>query len=157
MTKFFTELFNYFFIIQLPTVWWKIKSKFFWSAFSSHQLGMKIVQIQVNLCQNLVFLHQLTNNMTTNFSLNYKFNTWKFQAQNMGRTCCVLKLFLTFRTIHLHNMFSQCSAKIRASDKDLPVWKGIFIFYILEQINDSRCNVYKKSRDWIRIDFFLIE
>ena len=121
MTKFFTELFNYFFIIQLPTVWWKIKSKFFWSAFSSHQLGMKTVQIQVNLCQNLVFLHQLTNNMTTNFSLNYKFNTWKFQAQNMGRTCCVLKLFLTFRTIYVHNMFSPCSAKIRASDKDLPV------------------------------------
>ena len=38
-------------------------------------------QIQVNLCQKLLFLHQLTNNMTTDCSLNYKFNTWKFRAQ----------------------------------------------------------------------------
>ena len=28
--------------------------------------------------------------MTTDCSLNYKFHTWKFQAQNMGRTCYVL-------------------------------------------------------------------
>ena len=41
--------------------------------------------------------------MTTDCSLNYKFNTWKFQAQNMGRTCLVQKLFLTFRTISVHN------------------------------------------------------
>ena len=34
--------------------------------------------IQVNLCQKLLFLHPLTHNMTT---LNYKFNTWRFQAQ----------------------------------------------------------------------------
>jgi hypothetical protein len=39
----------------------------------------------------------------------------------MGRTCCVQKLFLTFRTISVPNMFSPCSAKRRASDKDLPV------------------------------------
>ena len=36
-----------------------------------------------------------------------------------GGTCCVL--FLTFGTIFVHNMFSPCSAKRRASDKDLPV------------------------------------
>ena len=45
----------------------------------------------------------------------------KIPTQNMGRIFCVQKLFLTFRTISLHNMFSPCSAKIRASDKDLPV------------------------------------
>ena len=28
---------------------------------------------------------------------------------------------VTFRTIYVHNMFSPCSAKIKASDKDLPV------------------------------------
>ena len=39
----------------------------------------------------------------------------------MKRTCCVQKLILTFRTIYVHNMFSPCSAKMRASDKDLPV------------------------------------
>jgi hypothetical protein len=29
-------------------------------------------------------LHQLTHNMTTDCSLNYKFDTWKFQAQTWG-------------------------------------------------------------------------
>ena len=75
--------------------------------------------VQVNLSQKLLFLHQLSHNMTTYCSLNCKFNTGKFQAQNMGRTCCVQKL--TFRTIFVHNMFSTCSAKRRASDEDLPV------------------------------------
>ena len=42
-------------------------------------------------------------------------------SSNLGRTCCVQKLFLTFRPIFVHNMFSSCSAKRRASDKDLPV------------------------------------
>ena len=45
----------------------------------------------------------------------------KIPSSNLGRTCCVQKLFLTFRTISVHNMFSPCSAKRRASDKDLPV------------------------------------
>ena len=38
----------------------------------------------------------------------------KIPSSNLGRTCCVQKLFLKF-------MFSQCSAKRKASDKDLPV------------------------------------
>ena len=45
----------------------------------------------------------------------------KIPSSILGRTCCVQKLFLTFRTIFVHNMFSPCSAKRRASDKDLPV------------------------------------
>ena len=40
--------------------------------------------VQVNFCQKLLFLHQLTHNMTTDCSLNYKFNTWKFHAQTWG-------------------------------------------------------------------------
>ena len=40
--------------------------------------------VQVNLCRKLLFLHQLTHNMTTDCSLNYKFNTSKFQAQTWG-------------------------------------------------------------------------
>ena len=32
-------------------------------------------QVQVNLCQKLLCLHQLTHNMTTDCSFNYKFNT----------------------------------------------------------------------------------
>ena len=45
----------------------------------------------------------------------------KIPSSNLGRTCCVQKLFLTFRNFFVHNMFSSCSAKRRASDKDLPV------------------------------------
>ena len=47
----------------------------------------------------------------------------KIPSSNLGRTCCVKKLFLTFKTIFVHNMFSPCSAKGRSSDKDLPVSK----------------------------------
>ena len=45
----------------------------------------------------------------------------KTPNSKLGRTCCVQKLFLTFRTIFVHSMFSLCSAKRRVSDKDLPV------------------------------------
>ena len=45
----------------------------------------------------------------------------KIPSSNLGRTCCVQKLFLKFRTIFVHNMFSPCYAKRRASDEDLPV------------------------------------
>ena len=31
--------------------------------------------VQLNLCQKLLFMHQLTHNMKTDCSLNYKFNT----------------------------------------------------------------------------------
>ena len=43
----------------------------------------------------------------------------KIPSLNLGKTC-VQKLFLTFRTIFVYNMFSPCSSKTRASDKDLP-------------------------------------
>ena len=67
--------------------------------------------VQVNLCQKLLFLYQLTHNMTTDCSLNYKLNTWKFQAQTWGEhvgnpTCCVQKLLWMSETISVHNMFS---------------------------------------------------
>ena len=45
----------------------------------------------------------------------------KISSSNLRRTCCVQKLFLTFRTNFVHNKFSSCSEKRRASDKDLPV------------------------------------
>ena len=51
----------------------------------------------------------------------------KIPSSNLGRTCCVQNFFLTFRTIFVHNMFSPCSAKRRASDKDLPVPGQTFI------------------------------
>ena len=35
----------------------------------------------------------------------------KIPSSNLGRTFCVQKLILTFRTSFVHNMFSPCSAK----------------------------------------------
>ena len=49
----------------------------------------------------------------------------KIPSSNQGRTCCAQKLFLTFRTIFVHNMFYPCSAKGRASDKYSPVLLAI--------------------------------
>ena len=64
-------------------------------------------EIQVNLCQKLLFLHQLTHNTTTDCSLNYKFNTWKFQAQTWGelvvyRNCFWHSEQLLYATRSLH-------------------------------------------------------
>ena len=64
---------------------------------------------------------------------------------NLGRTCCVQKLFLTFRTIFVHNMFSSCSAKRRAFDKDLPVKENvlkIFCVFIWQSIYLSKSNFH---------------
>ena len=49
--------------------------------------------IQVNLCQKYLFTRQLTHNMTTDCSINYKFSTRKQQGENMSRTCFAHKLF----------------------------------------------------------------
>ena len=89
----------------------------------------------------------------------------------MGRTCCVQKLFLTFWTIFVHNIFSPCSAKGRTSYKDLPVypkyykngkatvkdsqqsrWKMGWGKYILGLIIWAVCNV-RASLDSKRISF----
>ena len=41
----------------------------------SATIGFLIASVQVNLCQKHILLHQLTQNMTTDCSLNYEFST----------------------------------------------------------------------------------
>ena len=80
--------------------------------------------VQVNLCQKLLFLHQLTHNMTTDCSLNYKFNTWKFQAQTCGE-------HVVRRNCFRHSeqfLYTTCFAKRRASDKDSPIKHMLYVF-----------------------------
>ena len=48
-------------------------------------------EVQVNLCKKLLFLYQLTNN------IELQVQYMKIPSSNLGRTCCVQKLFLTFR------------------------------------------------------------
>ena len=66
------------------------------------------IRVLVNLCQKLLFLHQLTNNMTTDWSLNYKFNTWKFQAQTWGE-------HVVYRIFFWHSeqfLYTTCSPHV---------------------------------------------
>ena len=114
-----------------------------------YQISLKIALVQVNLCQKLLFLYQLTHNMTTDCSLNYKFNTWKFQAQNMlckqivfcfcfdiknnlcaqhvlpmFSPCSELGIFMYWTRKSMNNLlsyFGLVDKRIRASKKDLPV------------------------------------
>ena len=51
------------------------------------------VHVQVNFCRKLLFLHQLTHNMTSDCSLNYKLNTWKLQAQTWGKHVVYINCF----------------------------------------------------------------
>ena len=84
------------------------------------------ISLQVDLCQKLLFLPQLTHNMTTECSLSYEFSTWKFKAQNMSRTCFAHKVFFVFtsRTIYVHNMFLTCSGL------------GIFMYWTFNSMNN---------------------
>jgi hypothetical protein len=54
--------------------------------------------VQVNLCQKLFFLHQLTHNMTTDCSLNYhekyKRRTWAEHVLPMFCQCSALVVFM---------------------------------------------------------------
>ena len=93
---------------------------------------------EVNLCQKLSFLNQLTHNMTRDCSLNYKKNTSSehlvhknclcFDIKNNNCTQHVLNLY--FSGDSMNNLLSYCGladSKMRASEDDLPVpktWAG---------------------------------
>jgi hypothetical protein len=79
--------------------------------FLNHNLlASRSTSVQVNLCQKLLILNHLTHNMTTDCSLNYKFNTWKFKAQTWGelfRTEIVSGIQNNFCTQHVLPMFCK--------------------------------------------------
>ena len=82
------------------TLWWRCKdySHLFMINLSDQILipDCKKGFLQVNLCQKLLFLYQLTHNKATDYSLNYEFSTWKCNL----RTCFVHKLFFLFLFWH---------------------------------------------------------
>ena len=80
--------------------------------FISKKLEDKNLQIQVNLCQKLLFLHQLTHNMTTDCALNYQFSTLKFQAQNMSRTYQEHGVYKNCSECQKQFLYSICSPQI---------------------------------------------
>ena len=89
--------------------------------------------LQVKLCQKLLFLNQLTHNMTRDCSLNPPKNTssehvvykycFECQKQYLCTTCSPrfeLGIFM-YSMNNLSSYYGLVDAKIRASDKDLPV------------------------------------
>ena len=98
------------------------------------------MKAQVNLCQKHSFLHLLTQNMTTDCSLNYKLSTWKIQVQYilctqivlsaktrtknnlMYTTCTELVIFSYWTRNSMNNLLSYLGlvdARMSASDMDL--------------------------------------
>ena len=79
-----------------------------------------------NLCTDKSFSEVLIFASTNpqyddRFFIELQVQYMKITSSSLGRTCCVQKLFLTFRAIFVHNMFSPCFEKRRVSDKDLPL------------------------------------
>ena len=64
------------------------------------------------------FLHHLTHNMTTDCSLNFKFNTWKFQAQTWGEHVVYRNCFWHAEQFLYATCFPHVLQKRRATDKD---------------------------------------
>ena len=117
------------------------------------------LQLQVNLCQKLLFLHQLTHNMTTDCSWyypeNYKCRTWTKHGQNMFCPC----MFWTcsFQGNSINNILSYCGlvdARISASEKDLPVqidWWRMFLLWNSKETFLANCPgklCWKISKWW---------
>jgi hypothetical protein len=73
-----------------------------------------------SLSEALIFASTKTQ-YDDRFFIELQVQYMRIPSSNLGRIGCVHKLFLTFRTIFVHSMFFLCSAKRRASDKDLPV------------------------------------
>ena len=103
-------------------------------------------QLQVNLCQKLLFLHQLIHN-TYNNRLFMKIASSE-HGENMLSTQIIFVVI--FRTIYVHNMFSPCfelsnlmnnllsycllfDARISASEKDLPVSSNLHVKQLIKQ------------------------
>ena len=79
--------------VLMSSKWWKMAPTF--AAFSEYL--------------NFTFLHQLTHNMTTECSLNYKFSTWKLQAQNTLSTQIVFCFDIHYNLCTQHVLSFQFS------------------------------------------------
>ena len=63
------------------------------------------IQVLKSLSEALIFAS--TNpQYDDRLLIEFQVQNMKIPSTNLERTCCVQKLFLTFRTIFVHNMFS---------------------------------------------------
>ena len=91
-------------------------------------------EVQVNICQKILFLHQLTYNMTTrqivhwitsSIHENSKLITW-------GEHVVYRNCFWHSKQFLYTTCYPPCFAKRRASDKDLPVLHNAMKWFIME-------------------------
>ena len=81
----------------------------YWTKFRIFRISFKSYVTGKSLSEALIFAStnpQYDDRLFIELQVQYM----KIPSSNLGRTCCVQKLFLTFRTIFVHNMFSPCSA-----------------------------------------------
>ena len=116
-----------------------------------HELGQVIVSkckcmycelqkwsVQVNLCQKLLFLHQLTHNMTTDFSLNHKFNTWKLQTQTWGE-------HVVYRNCFWHSeqfLYTTCSPHVLQKEELLT---KIYLYFKTKKVGNNDFGILRVS------------
>ena len=87
--------------------------------------------VQKNVCQKLLFLHQLTHNMYDN-----RLFIVHEIAQNTCRTCCVHKLLFLFCFDIQNNFGTQHVLQmLRASEKDLTVSYVILDVRFIYEVN----------------------
>ena len=122
----------------------EIYFEFLLSPFICHgnKIIIAVLKLQLNLCQKISFLNLLTHNMTRDCSLNPLKNR-KIQVQNMlstnnkycfecqknQETIFVPVVILYFLGNSMSNLLSYCGltdARMRASEKDLPVFNKEF-------------------------------
>jgi hypothetical protein len=107
----------------------------FWMAFYKQRVDLLLIcSMSTILCTGKSFLEALIVASTNSQYDKRLFMElpWKLQAQNMGRTWVehVLPMFCacSFHGNSMNNLLSYCGlidAKIRASDKDLPVYNKV--------------------------------
>ena len=87
--------------------------------------------LQVNLCQKLLFLHQLNHNLTTDC-------WWNYNENYNRRTCDSMNNFLSYCGL--------IDATISASEKAFPVWPA-FIWQIFWRKKISLLSPWNKVAD----------
>ena len=87
--------------------------------------------LQVNLCQKLLFLHQLTHNMKTDCSWNYRED---YKRRTLEEHVLLMFCAFSFHGNSINNLLSYCGlvdARISASEKDLPVLTALMFYKLV--------------------------
>ena len=101
-------------LIHLVCLPFLILSKYMLPLISTSSIGLAMFLaiwffeilglIQVNLCQKLLIFASTNPQYEDRLFIELQVQFMIIQSSNLGRTCCVQKLFLKFRTISVYNI-----------------------------------------------------